>query len=160
MPRFRLKQLAQDGATDGQLLRYNATADEWEPFTSAAGVFGTEYDLAESLAEVTETGQTYVEAFKYTTPSLPAGTYHVQFGFQFKSSTMNRAMGIRVQEDDTTTLYENIDVIIDSYLYETFMVERVLGAGTHDFDFDFRRVAAQASTASIQNMRVEIWRTV
>lgn len=30
MPKIRLKQLAQDGAVDGELLRFNATTGEWE----------------------------------------------------------------------------------------------------------------------------------
>ena len=37
MPRTRLKQLAQDGATDGQVVEWNNTSGKWEPATPAGG---------------------------------------------------------------------------------------------------------------------------
>ena len=41
MSRVRLKQLAQDGATDGEVAKWNNSAGVWEPGTAASGGIST-----------------------------------------------------------------------------------------------------------------------
>jgi hypothetical protein len=126
-------------------------------WVSSAGVFGSQRDHDEDLTESTETGQTYQQQHRYTTASLPAGTYRVGWSLEFKGTNSARAVGLRVQQDDVTDLFENIEVELDTYRSFAHFHSLSL-SGIHTFDFDIRRVAAQAVTATIRNIRIEIWR--
>jgi len=45
VPKLRLKQLAQDGATDGQVATYSTATGEWEPSTVGAAAIATGNEL-------------------------------------------------------------------------------------------------------------------
>lgn len=151
---IKLKQLDQDGAADGQFIRWDNSAGVW---VVAYPTFGSGYVHDEDLTESTETGQTYVQQHRYTTASLTAGTYRVGWAAEFKGTNPGRAVGLRVQQDDTTDLFENIEVELDTYRSFSDFYSLSL-SGVHTFDFDIRRVANQAVTATIRNIRLEIWR--
>lgn len=106
MPRARLKQLAQDGATDGQLLRWSASNGVWEPFTSGASVFGNDYQTATALTRTTTNtttlgGQTKVSL---TTPAL-TGTYRVTWTCLIDVESTSQSLQLRLQNTtDVVTL--------------------------------------------------------
>lgn len=137
-----------------------ATDPTTPPQNDLAGVsiFGGAYEHSEALAEVSTTLDTpYQQAHKFTTASLVAGDYRVNISFEMKSSNANRAVAWRVQLDDTITVQENLEVLSDSYISFSKSVRVTFTAGIHEIDIDIRRVAAQAATASIRNMRVDLW---
>lgn len=158
MARLRLAQLNPEAAADGQVATFNSATGEFEPQNSQGGTFGAGYENDEALAEFTNTLQTYEEANKFTTASLAAGDYRIGVSFEIKTSNANRAVAYRVQIDDTTTVQENIEVMTGDYASFSFASRQTLTAATHDIDIDVRRVAAQAATVSIRNIRVDLWR--
>lgn len=129
-----------------------------EGVTRVQDVFGSEYVLDEDLPESTETGNVYVQQHRYTTPVLPAGNYRVAWSAEFKGTNIGRAVGLRIQQDDLTDLFLNEEVLSISYRNFGAFYNLALD-GVHTFDFDIRRVSAQAVTATIRNIRIEIWRT-
>ena len=140
----------------------------WFKFVCAYIPYGEHYlvteillECSEQLGEATETGDVYVQAFRLTTPSLPAGTYRINWSFEFKGSSSNREVGVRIQLNDSAAvadLFINELVFDSSYKQFGSFTQQVLTAAVHTLDFDIRRVAAQPVTALIQNIRADIWR--
>jgi hypothetical protein len=123
-----------------------------------AAVYGQYYTYAESLDLSTNSTDVWVQKLKLTTPVLVAGTYRAGVSFELSGLSPNKAIGYRVQLDDTT------DLLID----EDFFSENLstiagatgnlsLGAGVHTIDIDYRRID-NGATAYIKNAQLELWR--
>lgn len=158
-----LDELASDPVSpESGRLWFNTSEGKFKAFIAGAtrtvDLFGSEYAHDEDLPESTETGDVYVQQHRFTTAALPAGTYRVGWSVEFKGTNVGRSVGLRVQQDDLTDLFLNEEV--RSTYYQSFGAFHSLSlSGVHTFDFDVRRVAAQAVTATIRNIRIEIWRT-
>lgn len=153
MPRAALKQLAQDGATDGQALVWDNATGVWIPAT--LGIFGTAFDYSEDDTESQTTSVAYVQKFRLTTGTLPAGDYRVGFQFELHTSSAAKSVYARVQVDDTTTIraVESRDIYYDAHCG---FKKLALSNATHTIDIDY--YAAAGATAYIKSCRVEIWR--
>jgi len=106
----RLKQLAQDGATDGQVVTYSTAAGEWEPADpSAAGsaAFASYYNSA-SYQGITTSAST-----------LPLNTtQHSDVAFTLASNeiTINTASTYRVDYDLSLDESSTSDTTVDMWL--------------------------------------------
>lgn len=125
----------------------------------AAIVFGDFFQLEEQNTQLDTTSGTYAEFMTLDTASLSAGTYRVEWRFDWQASNNATNGQYRVQVDDTTTLDEVIFAPSASNCLRSHnnFVEVVLGAGTHSIDIDIRR-AAGGGTFTIDTGRIDIFR--
>lgn len=105
----------------------------------------------------TTTATTWQQKVQLTTPSLPAGTYMVQWYAEVRhsNSTLNEYVEARCRANDTTEL----GFCAWSFpVYDDFGGYRVaeLGAGSQIFDIDYR--VQGAGTAYMRRARIMIWR--
>ena len=69
--------------------------------------FGKHFQSGESDGESSHTGDTnYTQKLRITTPSLPEGTYLIEWSYEYKFSDINNSYKGRVQINDTTTIHE------------------------------------------------------
>ena len=121
----------------------------------------TEYDYDTQDTTVSTTSSTYVQVLRFTTASLPAGTYRISFGFNCYSG--NSSIETQIQIDDTTTIYEGFESIATgtgpNWPYISGAIPVALTAGSHNIDLDFRRNYVN-DTIYIKNVVIEIWRVL
>jgi len=121
-------------------------------------VFGSEYGYAESLALSTTTSPTYQQKLLLTTPSLPAGDYHIQWSYESGNDSAEAATVTRVRVDSTilsepsSKIGNNADP--SDWQYGGF-TKATLTAAVHTIDIYHKR---DAGTARIKNARLTIWR--
>lgn len=162
MPRARLKQLAHDGATDGQLLRWSASNDVWEPFTSGASVFGNDHQTATALTRTTTNiailgGQTKVSL---TTPAL-TGTYRVGWTCVVDVESTSQSMEVRLRNTtDVATVGATRDFRPRNATQRQTQGgfgEVVFTGAAKSFEIQFNKVSGAALTGC-QDARIEIHR--
>jgi hypothetical protein len=157
-------ELTSDPTTpvDGEVW-YNS-AEERHKLRIGGSTYGvpTFYEWAESTGISTRTSSVYGQKLRLTTSVLVAGDYYVGWQCETGNSGNDRALGVRVQVDDTTTLLENVSkhrgrATENPPIFNVLSGFDVvtLTAGSHDIDLDW---ASFASTAYIKNARLEIWR--
>lgn len=84
---MRTKQLQQDGANDADRAVYNAASGLWEP---TAPVFGSEYAVAEQIAETEYTSANDGDVVALPAPG-PAGTYRYAWTAMLKHDSLSTA---------------------------------------------------------------------
>lgn len=125
-------------------------------------VFGTQYQKAASEGESSTTLDSYQQKLRLTTPSLPAGDYHVQWYAEVVTSDASKGIITQVQQDDTTVLMESHadhnGTYAQGFWYSIAGHAVVtLTAASHTFDFDYKSEFTP-KTAYIRRVRLEIWR--
>ena len=146
------------------LLYYDGT--NW--VNTPAPVFGTEFQYAENLGVTTTTSTTFLSKLLYTTTSLPAGTYRVSISYGWNHNGTNNDFEAQLLEDglvvgeihkqepkDSAGTFSTTGT--SQRYYTTKVYYRVLSAGTHTYDFQFRTDAA-GTASSTWDVRLEIWR--
>ena len=155
MPKLRLKQLAQDGAADGDVMTWVDSQGEWEP---AAPIFGADYQYASAPSETTTSSTSPITKLSMTTPTL-TGTYRVAFGLALKHESSNsHSLGsftldpgaisfqIEPKDADNTYSYQSARDIVFSAESRTFEITHSTSNGSHlstalDAYIEFFRVA-------------------
>jgi hypothetical protein len=91
--------------------------------------------------------------------ALSPGVYHVGLNFSQEVSISAGEMEIKLEQDDTTILYQQTHGRFDfDYVFPEFVEQPVtLTQGTHTFDVDFRLTTALGS-AIMQYAELTVWR--
>lgn len=118
-------------------------------------VFGTEYEDDASEGESTTTNTGYTNKLTFTTASVPAGNYLIQWNWEIKTSNSAKAVTARIELDDTTELTED-NSKLDVFDATGGFIVVPLTAATHQLDIDFKVVSG--ATATIRRARVILWR--
>lgn len=121
----------------------------------AASVFGTQYQQATSEGVSSTTSATYQQKLRLTTTSLPAGTYMIQYSWEFNGN--NNHGWSRAQLNDTTDLNEDRydSSQVDYILITGFALQSLSGVNTIDIDF---RANSGGDTMLIRRARIALWR--
>jgi hypothetical protein len=147
-------------ASDGHLYFKDSSGTETDLTTGGGGGSPGVYHSGEDTQDTT-TSTSYVESFKYTSPTLAIGFYQVAFSCEVGSNgnTDNYMAGARVQLDDTETLGEiNTPGVFASDGYATFAGVYWLDndvAAPVEIDFDIKTNNA-IYAAKIRNKVVHI----
>jgi hypothetical protein len=141
-------------AVSGKFLKADGT---WAvPPGGGGSIFGDEFWFQKDVTEYSTTSSTWETQVTLTSPTLPAGTYFVQWAYAARSSQGGKNIDSRVMLDTSTTLTERT-VDSDQYMITMFFDAFVWGsAATHTFDFDLKK--SSTSTAYIKDCRVTLWR--
>lgn len=151
---------AATAPSTGQVLTATSSgAATWQSIPS--GVFGSAFAQSYSATEVSTTSAAFTTALTYTTASLTAGTYRINWYYEFRGSSTTVSVGAQVQIDNTTTIHNLLTEPKATggtqSLSQSGFYTGSLTAGTHTIDIDFRTANATA-TAYMKEMRIEIWR--
>jgi len=141
----------------GQVLQTNGPVAD-PTWTSSVGVFGTQFQNAESLAASSTPGAGYNNKLTMVTPALPAGSYIVEWSYTLGNVNFGASSRGRVVVDGVTTLQEvqPSNTLVAWKNGEAGQGLVVLGAGAHTIAIDYSRVSG--GTATIQDARLLIWR--
>lgn len=125
-----------------------------------AGIFGAEYQSAESLGISSTTSTTYVEKLKLTTGTIAAGDYKIDWGHDQSTDKASTPVGFRVHVDDTTLCAENNFTrpsLGEFAALSGFCVVTLTNA-THTVDIDHKTDSGAGTGSNIQNARLVIFR--
>jgi len=115
-------------------------------------------------AESSTTSATPQQKLNLTTPSIEAGTYRIEWYYEFSSDDENNGVGVQAQIDNTTTIATAIEAIKKkytaftppAYYMRSGFYEGALTAGIHTVDLDYWNTGG--STSYIRRARLSIWR--
>jgi len=124
------------------------------------GVFGNNYQYAESLGESSTTAAAYQQKLRLTTPVIPACDYHVEVVYNYSSDDENAAMDFQLEVDDTTQVFTAQPVqkkkLADGVYNSASAFARVtLTNAAHTIDLDYANTTAK--TTYIKNAKIIIW---
>jgi len=125
------------------------------------GIFGSEYDYAESEGQSSTSSTSYQQKLRMTTATIPSGTYRISWSFEWScSSDRTPASGFIVELDGTTALSEVAMAPQKNYGDGCFYTSSgfkhtSLTAVSHTIDINFK---GGVGTAYIRNARIEFWR--
>ncbi len=127
-----------------------------------ASVFGTEYDYDSSDGESSTSADTPQQKLRLTTSSLPSGTYHIEWGYEFMADdNKNSDFNAQIQINDTTTIAEQGDAKawkLDAvWAAQSGFYDAAL-SGVLDIDIDYWDSAAVG--VSLRRARLVICRTI
>jgi len=123
-------------------------------------VFGSEYDYDSSDGQSDTSSSTPQQKLRLTTSSLPSGTYHIEWGYEFNvDSNKDSDFNAQVQINDTTTIAEQGDD--QSWKTETVWIAQsgfydAVLSGVLNIDIDYWDSASNG--VSIRRARIAIWR--
>jgi hypothetical protein len=138
--------------------RSGATA---APSEAALNGFGNDYRFAESLALSTTTSDTFQQKLRLTANGLEGGIYRINWSFVWGFSSPSNSIEIRVEQDDTTLLWD-----INQEPKDGGSGQRApaggfrrldLAAGNYFWDLDFRRNGLNG-TARISDAVFDLFR--
>ena len=140
-----------------QLVRVNAgeTALEFAPSGTGGGTAELETEYATSEGVSSTTSSSYQQKLRLTTSSLVAGTYMIQYSWEFDGD--NEHGWSRAQLNDTTDLNEDRydSSQVDYIMISGFAIEALSGVNTIDIDF---RANSGGDTMLIRRARIALWR--
>jgi hypothetical protein len=127
----------------------------WTPVLT--GVFGTQYNYAESLDDSTTTSTSMQQKLRLTV-SVPAGVYRVGWSYGLTTSAANKLVKSQIQVDDTTTLATPAQYPANTGVSAPCpgFAQVTLTAGSHNIDIDW--CIDNSGTAIIRYARLELWR--
>lgn len=138
----------------------NAWTDIANP-TSAAPIFGSQYQKGESLTTSTTTNLAFQQKLLITTPTVPAGEYRIGWVYGWSLSSVNTGRSFRgqVTVDGTpyTSHFQAVYSATTQVLYASGFFNVDLTNTTHTVAINYCTNNA-AATASIRDARLEIWR--
>lgn len=129
--------------------------------TFSTPVFGSQRSYGSSDTQSDTTSATAVQKLRHTTASLPSGTYHIQWGFEFHVTVgkNNGEFNARVQINDTTTIAAVGDSadwgIEDIWVAQSGFYEAAL-SGVQNIDIDYWDTASIG--ISMRRARISVWR--
>ena len=132
---------------------------------AVSGVFGTEYGLSSSLAEITNGTDSNLLALATTIPSgAPSGTYRIEFDFEWAQNNNNgqarfifRNNGIIIPSPSVgNTLLHTTDLSDYLTLNKSFIVTHTNGVASV-VDFVYAAVGGTGTT-SVREMFIQRWR--
>lgn len=152
MSRISLDQLDDFSPTfledvqDGQYPRWNGSNGDFEPATLPSGVvFGSEYVFDKELGNTVTSSTSWKNHHTFTTPSLPAGKYMIQWLITWNTKKKDTHIEFRIRANGDALEDEFTEVSPpDNYSYFrnklTAFAEYTLAAdGTITFTIDIRR---------------------
>ncbi len=151
--------------TNGQHFKKIAAGDtDWQEITStAAAIFGTQFNAAESLTRSTTTSFDF--QFKLNlNVTVPAGDYIILWSAAIGNDDEETGVGFRVELDNTTELINVRPQVgretVDEWSHNPGGHAIVTLDGTHDFDIDFQDIDAEAGggVAFIEDAYLTLWR--
>lgn len=157
---------AETDAATLPFLRYNDTSKRWDlshdgTAVQVLGVFGTEAQQGRKVATESVTGVAWTQYYRFTTSSLPAGTYRIAFWYQWNQTSAANSFESRVQIDDTTQIFTHVQEPQDTAATQRNTTHAfayvTLTAGAHNIDIDYRAGSA-ATTAYVLEAAIELWR--
>lgn len=123
--------------------------------------FGSEYNLAESLGQSQNGTTTFVTKLTLTLTSLPAGTYRLNWFYNWTLNGTGDDFEANIVQDGTTNLYEHRqepkDAGTDQRHPATGFIPNLSLSGNHTFEIEYRTDDV-GITAFISDARLEIWR--
>jgi len=129
------------------------------PPGGASPVFGTEAQIGSSEGDSTTTGTTYISKLLLTTPSIPAGNYHVTWSIEAAASSSNRDIGIALYGDGVLAAEHSERLVVANYFVSVSGVANgAMGAGVHTVELFFRRAGGSSATITVRRARIEFWR--
>jgi len=132
---------------------------------AVSGVFGTEYGLSSSLAEITNGTDSNLLALATTIPSgAPSGTYRIEFDFEWAQNNNNgqarfifRNNGVIIPSPSVgNTLLHTTDLSDYLTLNKSFIVTHTNGVASV-VDFLYAAVGGTGTT-SVREMFIQRWR--
>jgi hypothetical protein len=123
-------------------------------------IFGQEYDYGSSDAQSDTSASTPQQKLRLTTASLPSGTYHIEWQYEFNvDSNKDSDFNAQVQINDTTTIAaqgDNAAWKLDTvWVAQSGFYDAVL-SGVLNIDIDYWDSAGVG--VSIRRARIVIWR--
>jgi hypothetical protein len=145
---------AAGDAVAGKFLKADGT---WTaPPGGGGNIFGDDFWFSKDETEYTSTSSTWETLVTLTSPSVPAGSYFIQWAFAAHSSLAGKEIEARAVLDDSTTLSDRV-VDSDQYMVTMFFDTVTWGSdGAHHLDFDVQKL--DNVTAYLKNCRVTFWR--
>jgi hypothetical protein len=141
-------------------------------------VYGSEYQSVVDRTYRSVTSTSWFTAHTFTTSSLPAGTYRIEWNYVWSYNASNTDFRCRVQLDNSIELYEQTDGGAGAYdrhqqepkdrdgtgdggtdqrYVTSFWADKTLSAGTHQVDIDISGQGG-AVTASIHLSSIAVYR--
>jgi hypothetical protein len=180
--KIKLSDISEpSNTTDGNGLLYKKISDDgifWKPDSVGLEVDLTRYNIAGTqfqTDEDTTTSSTTISLFyqlrhRFTTTSLPQGTYRIAFLTLHNATKNNAAPRVQIQVTDgtgTTTLFgggyfaaEVKDPNPDRFEHY-YGADFYTGSGVFDIDINYRRIGGGGGTPAIVSItysRITIWR--
>lgn len=137
--------------------KYGAGNFDWSIYP----IFGSNYQVAQSLNELSTNSTDFVSNLILTTPNLPLGNYRLNYSYYWRASTTNRDAEFRVLQNNTTTLMTHLDRATSNLSDRRFRISGVIYlpsiSGVNTFDLQWR-TSQSASTVSIGELVMDLWR--
>jgi len=133
---------------------------------NVGGVFGSEFEIFQSLGQSNTTSTTLVSKIDITSASKPVGTYRIGFSASLSNSNGNQDWRVAFSVDGTLVhsyddgenRYQAAPSGSNNWSSQSFVFYLVLASpATVGLDIDF---AAGGSTARIADATIEIWRVL
>jgi len=128
--------------------------------SAGGGVFGNEYQKAESLAQSTTTSSAFQEKLTMNV-NVPAGDYIIKWNAEIGNTGEENAVEFRVQLDNSNTLFQiqpQVGREVSGAWSHTAAGHAIVTlSGSHDFDIDYN-ASVFGGTASIEDARLTLWR--
>ena len=113
----------------------------------ASGIYGTEQTIGESLGETVMTSTTFLEKVSIA-PTVPAGTYRLDWSYQWNHDATTNDFEAQIEQDDSTQIMFHKQEPQDSggggtggtdqRFRASGFILLTLAAGSYQFDLDFR----------------------
>ncbi|MFO7970101.1 MAG: hypothetical protein R6U15_08350 [Candidatus Izemoplasmatales bacterium] len=149
----------ENSPTDDSLVSVNQSTGEFK--YKNFPIFSTYFQEASDLTLSQTTSESFQQKLRMTTPSLPVGKYRIGFVYTWQYGLASNDFKARIQVNDTDTIMQHQeepkDQFADQIRYNSgFIYYNVSVAGVLNIDLDY--CGNSGNTASIANVRLEIWR--
>lgn len=130
-----------------------------QPAESDFLVFGTQYQYVASDGESSNGTTTPVQKVRLTTPVVPAGTYHIEWTYEYQRDDVANDFIGQVEVDDTTVINTHNTEVKDvaSWHPAAGFADVALTNAAHTIDIDFWGETS-TDTSYIRRARISIWR--
>lgn len=152
-----VQNLGSGAATAGKLLQADGTGG-WDLVDYVPGT-PPELNYDSYTTPYSTSSSSYQQVWRYTTPSLPAGSYILIVQADLNTTNAGNVTDTRVQVDDTVTIAAWIGPVAYVGGVKPLIGIRIqaLTAGTHYFDFDIRKASGNGNVI-MTACYVQLWR--
>lgn len=122
--------------------------------------FGAFYQYEESLTTSSTSSTTFQNKLSLVTPTLPIGSYRINWTAILSHDTASRQSESQVTLDASEIwLIKNEGArVLSEYANTAFHHVTFGSAATHTIDLNYRRSSGSSATVTIKEARIEIWR--
>ena len=151
------------GSNDEVLMADSLQSSGLKWATPTASIFGSQFQTAELTTSTSTTSATMVLRQNMTTPSLPSGTYRIEFITIHQSRSNAVTVGVQVQVNNSSVLFGGNIFAKEGNDAATTQKESYTGAdyytgsGVLSIDIDYNKHAG-TGTAYMFYSRITIWR--